>query len=715
MTADLSGLDAQMQFRDAIARAGLTPPDNIRADGELHRFASNGKRGDDAGWYVFHANGIEAGCFGDWRTGQSQSWRANIGRKLSPVEAAELTRLAAEAKAKRKADEAKRHAEARERATATWQAAIPARADHPYLAAKGIEPHGIRQCGDDLIIPMRDASGELHSLQTIAPDGTKLFAAGGRVTGCYFAIDKPGDVICISEGFATAASVHEATGNPVAVAFNAGNLTAVARELRAKFPDARIIVCADDDYRTPGNPGRTKASEAASAVGGLLAIPDFGDDRPEGATDFNDSYRHCGAEAVGRAVANARVPEAIEGRQATQNAVAVDLASVELRCANSIAPEAVSWLWPDWIAAGKLHILAGPPGTGKTTVAIGVAATLTSGGRWPDGSRCHDKKDVIVWTGEDGLGDTLVPRLIANGADMSRVHFVGAVTVGGERREFDPATDVPLLAVHAARLPDVGLMIVDPIVSAVSGDAHKSNDVRRGLQPLAHLASQTGAAIVGISHFSKGTSNRDPVERVTGSIAFGAAARIVLGAAKRRDDQGGGRILVRAKSNLGPDTGGFVYDLQQVPVPGHADILASRLMWGETLEGTARALLADVETDTGDDERNALADAKAFLQGLLADGPVPSKAAWADAEQAGHARATVRRAMTALGVEARKTGLQGGWVWELPPKVLMTPEDAHPRKVSTFGDDEQVPEDAHSKSMSTFGPDEHLRPTVEDF
>ena len=398
---------------------------------------------------------------------------------------------------------------------------------------------------------------------------------------------------------------------------------------------------------------------------------------------------------------------------AAQNATAADLASVELRCASDIPPESVTWLWPDWIAAGKLHILAGPPGTGKTTVAIGIAATLTSAGRWADRSICREKRDVIIWTGEDGLADTLVPRLLANGADPSRVHFVGPVTVGDEHREFDPATDIPLLAIQAARLPRLGLVIVDPIVSAVSGDAHKSNDVRRGLQPLADLAARTEAAIIGISHFSKGTSNRDPVERVTGSIAFGAAARIVLGAAKRRDDQGGGRILVRAKSNLGPDIGGFVYDLQQVETPGFPGIHASRLVWGEALDGTARALLADVESDEGEDERNALNDAKSFLQGLLADGPVPSKTAWADAEQAGHARATVRRAMTALGVDARKTGLQSGWVWELRPKMLKPSEDAHAGKVSTFGDGEHVREDAHSQTMSTFGLDEHLRHVEE--
>jgi len=159
--------------------------------------------------------------------------------------------------------------------------------------------------------------------------------------------------------------------------------------------------------------------------------------------------------------------------------------------------------------------------------------------------------------------------------------------------------------------------------------------------------------------------------------------------------------------------GGFVYDLQQAPVPGYSDIVASRLMWGEALEGTARALLADVESDEGDEDRNALAEAKSFLQALLADGPVPSKTAWADADQAGHARATIRRAMSALGVDARKTGLQSGWVWELSPKMLKNPEDAHPKKVSTFGDDEHLTEDAHSVSMSTFGSHEHLRQQSE--
>ncbi|MEO6929442.1 MAG: toprim domain-containing protein, partial [Casimicrobiaceae bacterium] len=131
-------------------------------------------------------------------------------------------------------------------------------------------------------------------------------------------------MICIAEGFATGASIHEATGHAVAVAFNAANLAPVAVALRDKLPDVRMIVCADDDYRTDGNPGMTKAREAALAVSGLLAIPDFGDNRPEGATDFNDCAQHAGIDAVKRAVANAGPPDVSTRQDGTPNATATD-------------------------------------------------------------------------------------------------------------------------------------------------------------------------------------------------------------------------------------------------------------------------------------------------------------------------------------------------------------------------------------------------------
>lgn len=285
------------QFRAAILSAGLTPPDVIEADGKLHRFTSNGKRNDDAGWYVFHGDNIPAGIYGDWRTGVRQNWRADIGRRLSSQEEAAHRIRIEEMRRVREADDAQRRAESREKAAAIWRSAVSASGDHPYLKGRGVRAHGLREYEGVLVLPMRDGA-ELHSLQFIGPKGDKRFLAGGRVSGCYFPIGKPDGVLCIAEGFATGATVHEATGYAVAVAFNAGNLMPVARALRQKFPELRVILCADDDAKTEGNPGLTKARAAAEAVGGLLAVPDFGANRPEGATDFNDLHRHAGPEAV---------------------------------------------------------------------------------------------------------------------------------------------------------------------------------------------------------------------------------------------------------------------------------------------------------------------------------------------------------------------------------------------------------------------------------
>ena len=324
-------MPAVEQFRDAIRAAGLNPPDTIEADGRLHRFPSNGKRGDDAGWCVLHDDGIPAGAFGDWRTGINETWRADIGRTLTPAEeAAHRAKLEA-IRREREAEEARRYQEAREKAAAIWKAARPATDDHAYLVRKGIKAHGARLHNGALVIPMRDG-GELHSLHFIGPDGDKKFLTGGRVKGCYFGIGKPDGVLCIAEGYATGASIHEATGYVVAVAFSCGNLEAVAKALRAKFPTSRIVICADNDTSTPGNPGLTKATAVARAVAGLLAIPSFTPEEIEAfqakhgkpPTDFNDMAAQCGAEAVKQAIANASAPAMAECQPDGGNAPTVE-------------------------------------------------------------------------------------------------------------------------------------------------------------------------------------------------------------------------------------------------------------------------------------------------------------------------------------------------------------------------------------------------------
>ena len=263
--------------------------------------------------------------------------------------------------------------------------------------------------------------------------------------------------------------------------------------------------------------------------------------------------------------------------------------TVVITQASSMKPQPVAFEWEGWIARGKLQILAGALGVGKSTIATAIAATISCAGRWPDGTWCSGPGQVLIWSGEDSPEDTLLPRLIANGADTSRISFITGVRVDpdDEIEAFDPARDMGALVEAASDFEDVRLVIIDPLVSAVAGDSHKNAETRRALAPVVNFAEATGAAILGIAHFNKSGSG-DPLGRVNGSLAFGALARIVIGAAKVRTGDGERRVLARIKSNVGPDAGGFEYTLTQARIEDGID--ASRVRWGAALEGDARDL-----------------------------------------------------------------------------------------------------------------------------
>lgn len=337
--------------------------------------------------------------------------------------------------------------------------------------------------------------------------------------------------------------------------------------------------------------------------------------------------------------------------------------TVSLQCAADITPEPIHWLWNGWLAKGKLHIFAGAAGTGKTTIAIALAATITTGGRFPDGSKCP-QGSVLIWSGEDSPADTLVPRLMAAGADLSKVHFICDTTANYESRAFDPATDMQSLMLKAASITDLALLIIDPIVNAVAGDSHKNGEVRRALQPVVDFGEKLNCAVLGITHFSKGGQGKDPLERVTGSLAFGALARIVLVTTKIQDGEKTKRIVCRAKSNIGIDSGGFEYDLQEKEV--QAGIFSSYALWGEAIEGSARELLAEPDNrETGENGNSALDDAKDFLRELLADGELSQKQIKDDANGASHSWRTVERAKKELNIRSSKSKLDNRWYWRL--------------------------------------------------
>ena len=341
-----------------------------------------------------------------------------------------------------------------------------------------------------------------------------------------------------------------------------------------------------------------------------------------------------------------------------------------------LQPQPIRWLWKYWLARGKFHILAGPPSDGKTTIALNFAATITQGGQWPDGSRFAGAGNILVWSSEDDPADTLLPRLLASGAERSRCYFVKGTVTEGVERAFDPARDLPSLEHEALRIGDVCMLIVDPVVAAVAGDSHKNTEVRRGLQPLLNLGARLDAAVLGISHVSKGSGGgMTPLSRVTGSIAFGAVPRIVLqtGMRKGADDGSGSatttapsqRTVVRSKSNIGPDGGGFEYQIGQLEVlPG---IETNQLTWGQAVQGTANDLLApEPASPPGEPEasKSAVAKAEEFLREALALGMLPSTTVEAEAKEAGLSWAAVKRASTLIGVIKTRSG-SGAWFWKM--------------------------------------------------
>ncbi|AVO48484.1 hypothetical protein C6568_03815 [Melaminivora suipulveris] len=262
----------------AIVARGLEPAKllDLIADGRLHRYRIQGdKAGSKNGWYVLHEHPVPAGAFGSWKTGETHTWRQEWVKPPTPREREQLRRQLQAAQAARDAEREAVQAQAREKATRLWERAKPATNGHPYLERKRVPAIGLRLLRDMLLVAARDAAGTLHTLQFIGPDGAKRFLTGGRMAGCYFAMGRPDGALLLCEGYATGATLHQATGHAVAVAFNCGNLPTVARALRAKFPALRIAVCADDDARTPGNPGLTRAQEAARAVGGVVIAPRF--------------------------------------------------------------------------------------------------------------------------------------------------------------------------------------------------------------------------------------------------------------------------------------------------------------------------------------------------------------------------------------------------------------------------------------------------------
>ena len=363
----------------AMEGNGLAPGE-IVLDGQIHRCGTADKPHGLNGWYVAHGDAPVSAAYGDWRTGESWTFCAKSDRELTAEERDRLKGRKEADQKRRQEEEAKRHAEARAEAKRILAATIPAPSDHAYLIRKGVAPVGDLRIADDgrLVLPVLDARGAVMSLQFIAQEGDKLFLAGGKLKGGYFPIlaangDKNGRLY-VCEGYATGATIHAATGAAVLVAFNCGNLPAVAKMARAQYPDREIVLCADDDARVKGNPGLTKATEAALAIKALLAVPRFAD--PTSGTDFNDMAASEGLEAVKTRLAAAEVPGKADTATGKPGLVVLDIGQF-LRLD---IPRREYILRPV-IPTQGLAMLYAPRGIGKTYVALSMAYAVASGQR----------------------------------------------------------------------------------------------------------------------------------------------------------------------------------------------------------------------------------------------------------------------------------------------------------------------------------------------
>ena len=274
---------------------------------------------------------------------------------------------------------------------------------------------------------------------------------------------------------------------------------------------------------------------------------------------------------------------------------------------------------------------------------------------------------ILCWSGEDGVSNTLLPRFLAADGGRKKILFIEGMRENGQKRPFNPANDMPVLARAVEKAGDVRLIMLDPVAVVVKGDSHKNVETRVGLQPFADLCAQTGACGLGVHHFTKNTAGGNPLDRVSGSLAFGALPRCVLIAAV---DQNGGRdakrALMWAKVSNGPDWGGFDYKLDQRGLDNWPQIIAQRILWGDAIDGSTRELLARFEAKATDDRPR---QAVIFLTAALKDGPRLAAEVIAEAGKAGISERTLRYAFknTLGGISERHGAGRGHFVvWELP-------------------------------------------------
>lgn len=331
---------------------------------------------------------------------------------------------------------------------------------------------------------------------------------------------------------------------------------------------------------------------------------------------------------------------------------------------SDVEAQQIRWIWPSRIAEGKVTVIAGHPGLGKSQLTAFLAAMVTTGGAWPNGDGHAPIGTVIMLSCEDDIADTIRPRLEAAGADLTKVEAVeGVYSVRGERRVFHVKKDMPHLEAALDRVEGVKLVVIDPITAYLDGeDSHNTGDVRSALAPLQDLAMQRSIGVVVVSHLNKSGGNGRAVNAVTGSGAFVALSRGAFLVEKDADDPER-RLLLPIKNNLALSPGLAFRIREKMLANGiRAPFLEFEV---GTVDITADEALA--QTSGSGSRGSAVDEASLFLVQHLQSGPVSAKEMEELAVGAGISRKTLRKAHVELGVISRKeTGKNGSWIWSLP-------------------------------------------------
>ena len=327
-------------------------------------------------------------------------------------------------------------------------------------------------------------------------------------------------------------------------------------------------------------------------------------------------------------------------------------------CMSDVKPLRVSWLWEGYLPLGKLVVLDGDPSVGKSTLAVEFAAIVSTGGRWPDAKRCEWRGDVLILSAEDGLADTIRPRLDAAGADVTKVHAIQGVRLDDGTLMPPTLSDIVSLEEAIAKR-NARLLIVDVLMAYIGtgADTHKDQDIRRVLSRLSALAERTDCTVLLLRHLNKGTAS-NPLYRGGGSIGIVGAARAGLLAAHDPDDDDR-RVLASVKSNLAAAPASLSYQLVS---SGHYGV--ARVAWGTETSHTAETLLSST-TDTG-----AAGEAKMWLEDFLMQegGCTRSSEAKKAAAKVGISERTLQRAAKSLKLVMESKGFPRETFWSLPTR-----------------------------------------------